>query len=162
MNLQLLSTWCSALPLATALPYEPEHSPLRASDADREVAVERLRTAALEGRLDPDELESRLADAYSARWCSELAALTTDITPPPEPLTFIRPGGHVNPLAVVALISGLLWVVWLGSLTAIVTGHVALHQISHSAGTQTGRGMAIVGLGLGYLSLAPLLFLLLF
>jgi len=145
-----------------ALPYEPEPSQLRASDADREVAVERLQAAALEGRLDADELESRLADAYAARWCSELAALTTDITPPPEPLAFIRPGGQVNRLAVVALVSGLLWVVWLGSLTAIVTGHMALHQIRRSAGTQTGRGMAIVGLALGYLWLAPLLFLLFF
>jgi DUF1707 SHOCT-like domain/Domain of unknown function (DUF4190) len=147
--------------LAAALPYEPEQSPLRASDADREVAVERLRAAALEGRLDSDELEHRLAEAYSARWCSELTALTTDITPPPEPLTFIRPG-QVNGLAVVALISGLLWFVWLGSLTAIISGHIALQQIKHSAGTQTGRSMAIVGLALGYLSFAPLLFLLFF
>jgi uncharacterized protein DUF4190/uncharacterized protein DUF1707 len=144
---------------AVGLPDQPS---LRASDADREVAVERLRTAALEGRLDSDELESRLAEAYSARWCSELAALTGDITPPPEPLVFIRPGGRVNVLAAVSLVCGLLWVVWLGSLAAIVCGHVALHQISRSAGTQTGRGMAIVGLGLGYLSLAPLLMFVLY
>jgi hypothetical protein len=147
--------------LATALPYEPEPSQLRASDADREVAVERLRAAALEGRLDDDELENRLADAYSARWCSELAELTNDITPPADPLAFIRPG-QVNGLAVISLISGLLWVLWLGSLTAIVSGHVALHQISRSAGTQKGRGMAVAGLALGYLSLAPLVMLLAF
>jgi hypothetical protein len=147
--------------LAVALPYEPEKSQLRASDADREVAVERLRSAALEGRLDSDELESRLADAYSARWCSELTALTSDVTPPPEPLAFIRPG-QVNGLAVVSLISALLWVVWLGSLTAIVSGHVALHQIRRSAGIQSGRGMAIAGLALGYLSLAPLAMLIAF
>jgi hypothetical protein len=144
---------------AVGLPDQPS---LRASDADREVAVERLRTAAVDGRLDSDELESRLAEAYSASWCSELAALTDDITPPPEPLVFLRPGGQVNTLAVVSLVSGLLWVVWLGSLAAIVSGHIALHQISRSAGTQTGRGMAVVGLGLGYLSLAPLIFLLTF
>jgi hypothetical protein len=138
----------------TALPYHPEKSSLRASDADREVAVERLRAAALEGRLDADELESRIADAYSARWCSELTELTTDITPPTDPLAFMRPG-RINGLAVVSLIAGLLWVLWLGSLTAIVSGHIALHQISRSAGVQKGRGMAIAGLALGYLSLAP-------
>jgi hypothetical protein len=140
----------------------PDQPSLRASDADRESAVERLRTAALDGRIDAEELESRLADAYAARWCSELAVLTDDITPPPEPLVFVRPGGQLNTLAVVSLVSALLWVVWLGSLAAIVSGHVALHQISRSAGTQTGRGMAIIGLGLGYLSLAPLAMLLLY
>jgi hypothetical protein len=151
----------AGITLGWAVPYEPEPSQLRASDADREVAVARLRTAALEGRLDDDELESRLADAYAARWCSQLSALTADITPPPEPLAFIRPGA-VNGLAVVSLISAVLWVVWLGSLTAIVSGHVALHQIRRSAGTQSGRGMAIAGLALGYISLAPLALLIAF
>jgi uncharacterized protein DUF1707/uncharacterized protein DUF4190 len=152
----------AALLLPVGLPYEPEQPQLRASDADREVAVERLRDAALEGRLDADELEQRLADAYAARWRSELTALTTDITPPPDPLTFIRPASEINTLAVVSLVSGLLWAVWIGSFTAIVTGHLALHRIARSAGTQTGRTMAIIGLGLGYLSLAPLAMILIF
>ena len=40
---------------------------LRASDADREAVTERLREAAGEGRLEPDELEDRLArDAAGA------------------------------------------------------------------------------------------------
>ena len=56
---------------------------LRASDADREATAERLRTAALEGRLDATELDESMSAAYAARWCSELAQLTADVTPPP-------------------------------------------------------------------------------
>ena len=143
-----------------ALSYVPDQPGLRASDADREVAVERLRTAALEGRLEADELEDRLQAAYAARWCSELTALTADVTPPPEPLVFVRPRARANTLAIVSLICGLLW--WVGSLPAIITGHVALHQIARSSGTQSGRGAAIAGLCLGYFSLAWILFVLAF
>ena len=45
---------------------------LRASDADRERTVERLHGAAVEGRLDAEELEERIDAAYRARWTSEL------------------------------------------------------------------------------------------
>jgi hypothetical protein len=131
----------------------------RASDGDREAAVERLREAALAGRLESDELEDRLADAYGARWCSELAALTADITPPPDPLRFIRARRRVNTLAVVSLVAGLLWFGWIGSLAAIVTGHVALFQISRSAGTESGRSAALIGLMFGYFGLATLVFI---
>jgi hypothetical protein len=141
------------------VPPEPAQPDLRASDDDREAAVERLRTAALEGRLDSDELESRLASAYGARTCSELATLTADITPPADPLVFIRPGGgRVNRLSIVAVVAGMLWIAWLGSLVAIVAGHVALHQISRSAGTETGRAAATAGLCFGYFGLATFVF----
>jgi uncharacterized protein DUF1707/uncharacterized protein DUF4190 len=131
---------------------------VRASDADRDAAVEQLCTAALDGRLDSNELEERLGAAYAARWTSELTTLTEDITPPPEPLVFIRPGGRVNVLAIVSLVSSLLWMGWLGSIAAIVTGHVALHQISRSAGTESGRTAALIGLLFGYFGLAALVF----
>jgi uncharacterized protein DUF1707/uncharacterized protein DUF4190 len=144
------------------VPYEPLKPDLRASDADREAAVERLREAALEGRLDADELESRLAAAYSARTCSELSGLTADVTPPADPLVFLRPAGHVNGLSIVSVVAGLLWLAWLGSIVAIVAGHMALHQIGRSAGTQTGRAPALAGLCLGYFGLATLLFVLSF
>jgi Domain of unknown function (DUF1707) len=60
----------------------PEH---RASDAEREAAADRLRTAAAEGRLDADELEERLAAAYGARTIGELAPLVSDLPAAPEP-----------------------------------------------------------------------------
>jgi hypothetical protein len=49
------------------VPSEPEKPELRASDADREAVVERLRVAAIEGRLDAEELEARVSAAYAAR-----------------------------------------------------------------------------------------------
>lgn len=52
---------------------------LRASHADRDRAVEVLRRAAGEGRLDVEELEARLEAALSARTMGGLASLTRDL-----------------------------------------------------------------------------------
>ena len=52
---------------------------LRASDADRDAVAERLRTAAVEGRLEPDELEERLHRALRARTYGELDRLLGDL-----------------------------------------------------------------------------------
>ena len=51
---------------------------------------------------------------------------------------------------------GIVWVFWVGSILAVIFGHVALSQIKRSMGALTGRGMAIAGLILGYLGLATL------
>jgi hypothetical protein len=138
---------------------------LRASDADREAAGERLRVAAHEGRLDPAELDERLTAAYAARWCSELTALTADVTPPaPPPAPPARPSfvrsAPTNGLAIASVVLGLFWMWWIGSVLAVVFGHVALKQIEQSG--QSGRGLALAGLVLGYFGLATLLFVILF
>jgi hypothetical protein len=58
----------------------PDHrGGLRASDAEREAVADRLRGAAAEGRLDPEELDERLGRAYAARTHAELDALTADL-----------------------------------------------------------------------------------
>lgn len=54
---------------------------MRASDADREAVVEQLREAAAEGRIDMDELDTRLGQALSAKTYAELAPLTEDLVP---------------------------------------------------------------------------------
>jgi Domain of unknown function (DUF1707) len=70
---------------------------LRASQAERERVVERLRVHAGEGRLDLVELEQRIEAAYGAKTRGELAELLADLPePPPRP----RRGG---PRGVVAL-----------------------------------------------------------
>jgi hypothetical protein len=142
---------------------EPSKPALRASDADREATAERLRVATMEGRLDSDELEARMEAAYGARWCHQLETLTLDITPPAPPPaapalrpTFVKPSKRTNGFAIASVVSAVFWMWWLGSIAAVVMGHVALRQINRSGGTQTGRGIAITGLALGYLGLLTL------
>jgi hypothetical protein len=52
---------------------------VRASDAERENVVARLREHAAAGRLDVDELEDRVGAAYGARTRGDLAALLGDL-----------------------------------------------------------------------------------
>ena len=52
---------------------------LRASHADRELVIETLKAAFVQGRLTKDELEARAGQAFAARTCAELAALSTDL-----------------------------------------------------------------------------------
>ena len=145
-----------------AVPSEPPKPALRASDADREATAERLRVAAMEGRLDSDELEARMEAAYGARWCHQLENLTLDVTPAPPrpgpllPPAFVKPAKRTNGFAIASLVSAVFWMWWLGSVAAVVMGHVALRQINRSGGTQTGRGVAITGLALGYIGLLVL------
>ena len=54
-------------------------STLRASDADRETVTTRLHQAAVEGRLEPEELEERLHLALRARTYGELRRLVADL-----------------------------------------------------------------------------------
>jgi hypothetical protein len=151
----------------STVPYEPSQSDLRASDADREATVERLQVAGIEGRLDSDELEERIESAYASRWCSQLEALTLDVTPPParvHPLTpvFVRSARRPNGLAIASVVVGMLWMWWLGSVAAVVMGHIALRQIDRSGGTQVGRGAAVAGLAVGYFALTVLLAIIVF
>src|SRR5439155_574345 len=52
---------------------------LRASDAEREHTVERLREGATEGRLTLEEFTERMSRAYEARTHDELAELEKDL-----------------------------------------------------------------------------------
>jgi hypothetical protein len=62
----------------------PDELPeLRASDADRERAVEVLRRAATDGQLTVEELEERVPSAYAARTRKELERLTADLSVEP-------------------------------------------------------------------------------
>lgn len=71
---------------------------LRASDADRDAVIDRLRAAASEGRLDTGELDERLDAALRARTYGELEPLLGDI-PSRAPLPWRRPRSQVVPVA---------------------------------------------------------------
>ncbi len=53
----------------------------RAADADREAVAEKLRNAAAEGRIDFEELDDRLGQAYSAKTYGQLRALVARGSP---------------------------------------------------------------------------------
>lgn len=55
-----------------------------------------------------------------------------------------------NGLAIASLVLGIVWIYWIGSILAVIFGHIALRQIDDTGRTQQGRGMAIAGLVLGY------------
>ena len=78
--------------------------------------------------------------------------MTEEMTPPPAPAH--NPNNkQTSALAVTSLICGLLgWTLmpWLGSLVAIVTGHMARSEIRNDPNNKEGDGMAIAGLVLGY------------
>ena len=62
-----------------------------------------------------------------------------------------------NSLAVASLVLGILWLFWIGSVMAVIFGHLAHGQIDASHGTQVGRGMATAGLVLGYIGVGILI-----
>jgi len=80
------------------VPYD--YGGMRASTADRERAVDVLKAAFAEGRLEQDEYADRVGQAYASRTYGELAALTADlpvgplgITPAPhQPIPAPPPG----------------------------------------------------------------------
>lgn len=61
---------------------------------------------------------------------------------------------RTNPLAIISLVAGILWLYWIGSAVAVVTGFIAFRQIDRSNGNQGGRGLAIAGLALGLAGLS--------
>lgn len=66
----------------------------------------------------------------------------------------VRP---TSPLAIASLVSGILgWTLLplLGSIVAVVTGHMARAEIRRAGGRLSGDGLAIAGLVLGWLALA--------
>jgi hypothetical protein len=67
------------------------------------------------------------------------------------------PQQRTNGLAIASMVLGIVWIYWIGSILAVIFGHIALSQINASRGWQSGRGMAIAGLVLGYVGLGFLL-----
>ena len=105
---------------------------LRASDEDRERLVAELNEHSVAGRLDTDDLEQRVRDAYAARTTGELDALRRDLPATPRQLALLHAerrarltrrlvqetGGSLGGFAVCTAIwlisgaSGQFWPVW--------------------------------------------------
>jgi hypothetical protein len=145
------------------------HSRLRASHADREQAVEVLKAAFVQGRLDRDEFDLRLGHALGARTCAELAAVTADLpaglaaAQPPEPVLARGAQPVLRPGRVIGVATALYAGVWaavillpipaVGVLTIasllyymvvvlIVSEHVSASRREVRSGGQPPRGPA--------------------
>ncbi len=55
-----------------------------------------------------------------------------------------------------SLVFGILWLFWIGSLVAIITGHLALKECREQG--LGGNGLAVAGLILGYIAMVPFAF----
>ncbi|HWB71301.1 MAG TPA: DUF4190 domain-containing protein, partial [Egibacteraceae bacterium] len=81
--------------------------------------------------------------------------------PPPGPPAW-PPGRPVyiqqttNGKAVAALVLGILWIYWIGSILALVFGLLARKEIAASGGAQGGQGMATAGIVLGCVGMGTL------
>lgn len=143
-------------------------SAMRASDADRERAVDVLKAGFAEGRLSHEEYDQRVGAVYRSRTYGELTALVRDlpqgpVVPPmqmavpqhamPVMPTFLpTPPPPTNSLATASLVCGLAGTVFvLPAAAAVVLGHRARGQIRRTG--EQGEGTATVGAVLGYLGL---------
>lgn len=87
----------------------------------------------------------------------QLYRLTTPAAPAGAPIR--QPS--TSALAIVSLAFGICGLLFFGSLIAVVCGHIARTQIRNSQGMQTGDGMALAGLILGYFALGITLLIML-
>lgn len=72
----------------------------------------------------------------------------------PAPQT--APGAKTNTMALISLIAGILGLTifpFLGSIAAVITGSMARKEITASAGAETGDGMAMAGLVMGWIGI---------
>jgi hypothetical protein len=114
---------------------QPGHGHLRASSADRERAIDVLKAAFAEGRLDQEEYTDRVGQVQASRTYAELGALVGDLPvgpfgtlaaaedptaspmpmpmpmpppPPPPPRLRLRTRTNMTPLVIAALIAGIM------------------------------------------------------
>ena len=64
--------------------------------------------------------------------------------------------GGTNGFAVASLVLGIVWWMGIGSILALVFGYIGKGQIDQSGGAEAGRGMAVAGIGLGWVGVALL------
>lgn len=139
---------------------------MRASDADRERAIDVLKAGFSEGRLSREEYEQRVGSVYRARTYGELASWVRDLPQGPVPPVMPVPVGMppvaptflpvpVRPtsgLAVGSLLCGLAGLIFVvPSVPAIVLGHLARGRIRRTG--EEGEGVATAGAVLGWLAL---------
>lgn len=123
----------------------------RASDADRERAVDALSAAFVEGRLTREEHDARVQCAYGSLTHAELAVLSDDLPagPPgtlPPPATAAAAAPRANRMAVGSFACGLIPLLP-ATVAAIILGIAAHRQLRRTG--EPGAALATAGLALG-------------
>jgi len=75
---------------------------------------------------------------------------------PPPPYYAVPVHTRTNGFAIASLVLGILWVWWIGSILALIFGYVAKGRIDRSDGRETGRGLAVAGIVLGWIGVCIL------
>lgn len=130
------------------------HTNLRASDQDRERASEVLKNGYAEGRVSKDEYDTLLSQVYAARTVGDLATMTSQLPGGGAALLPVPAGPpKTNSRAVAAMICGVAEIFTFGltSIPAVILGHKARGEIRRTG--ETGDGLAITGLVLGWLAI---------
>jgi len=123
----------------------------RASDADRERAVDTLSAAFAEGRLTKEEHSMRVQRAYGSQTYAELADLPAGPPgplPPPAATSAAVAVPRTSPLAVASLVCGLIPLLP-ATLAAIILGIGAHRQLRRTG--ERGGALATAGVVLGVL-----------
>ena len=134
----------------------------KGEQVDEPVSRQQLEQLIASGQLTPDEFVWTSGMSYwdaAATVFPELFAAPREV--PSQDDGFDSVGVQPNsqakssaPMAVASFVLGLLGgtvFFFIGSILAIVFGHIALKQISASEGELGGRGLALAGLILGYI-----------
>jgi Domain of unknown function (DUF4190)/Domain of unknown function (DUF1707) len=124
---------------------------LRASDADRERAGEVLKSGYADGRLTKEEYDAHLNQVYAARTNADLMSVTSQLPGGGVALYAPDPPPRTNPLAVAALVCGIgqFFTLGLGTIPAVILGHMSHRQIRRTG--EQGHGLATAGLVLGWI-----------
>ena len=88
-------------------------------------------------------------------WAAPKERLIAAPSPVTRPEFTIKPPARWSGLATASMVLGVLWVFWLGSVLAVIFGHIALAQTSGDV-QMGGRSMAIVGVILGWIGIGTL------
>jgi len=65
-----------------------------------------------------------------------------------------------NGFAIASLVLGIIWIYAVGSILALVFGYMAKKQIDESGGRESGRGMAVAGIVLGWIGVGGVILIL--
>lgn len=75
--------------------------------------------------------------------------------PPPYPYGYpYPPPQQTNGMAIASMVLGILWIYWIGSILALIFGYLARKDIREKG--QSGDGMAIAGIVLGWVGIGVL------